>query len=418
MIAVQERATLHVGLHCPYGLEANSPNGVTAYSTEIDPRLRRKGFDVTLIGPHIKNNLADETIGRPVSIPINKTNIRTSFSLNSPLAHAIHRRHSLDVLFLQEPLVAPYTTAVLIGGGKTANIGVFHANAEKLSWGQKGWIAAGRLLPYARQNRFGVPTRVSSNTIGFIRDRIHKKIAVSEVSANYAKAILETEEDIEIHPNGIDTDFFTPDGERFPWSNDTANLLFVGRWDERKGIPDLLAAFVEVRKEIPNAHLYLAGDGKMREVVLQKIIQYGLEPFITLLGVLSTDDLAKAYRSTDILVAPSIGGEGWGRVPAEGLSSGTLVVATDVYAIDQQFATVVRPRDWQDLAVGIIKTIQLSIEKKEERRHQGRHFIKDNYDWEIVTNQIVVVVENAFRTFYDETHKELTINGASGVMEV
>lgn len=117
-------------------------------------------------------------------------------------------------------------------------------------------------------------------------------------------------------PNGVDTSRFTA---RDATRADHPVILFVGTWHGRKRGRELVEQFrTVVRPAVPDAELWLvsrdvpdgaAGDG------------------VRVLGRLSDDELAEAYRRAWVFCLPS-SYEGFGIPYAEAMASGLPVVAT------------------------------------------------------------------------------------------
>src|SRR5207245_1452301 len=71
--------------------------------------------------------------------------------------------------------------------------------------------------------------------------------------------------DFQVIPNGIDVDFFSPEAEPIDrLLDDKRNLLFVGRFDPRNGLPHMLGAFELLRKKRDDCRLIVLGDGPLR----------------------------------------------------------------------------------------------------------------------------------------------------------
>jgi glycosyltransferase involved in cell wall biosynthesis len=111
------------------------------------------------------------------------------------------------------------------------------------------------------------------------------------------------------HPN---RDHDRPYGVRF---------LFVGQLIERKGLRELLDAFVD----LGSGELWIAGDGPLREEASRVAT---LTDRIRLLGHLSWEELQAAYAAVDALVLPSRY-EVWGLVVNEALERGLPVIVSD-----------------------------------------------------------------------------------------
>lgn len=120
----------------------------------------------------------------------------------------------------------------------------------------------------------------------------------------------------DVIPNGVDATRFTPGDEA--GRADHPVVLFVGTWHGRKRGADLAAAFLrDVRPQVPDAELWM--------VTRDAPVDPG--PGIRVLGRLSDEDLADAYRRAWVFCLPS-SYEGFGIPYAEAMSSGLPVVAT------------------------------------------------------------------------------------------
>ena len=76
--------------------------------------------------------------------------------------------------------------------------------------------------------------------------------------------------------------------------------------DSRKGRPNAKPEFIEtipsLRLEIPDVHLYIAGEGPDKELLKKKITEMELENHVTLLGKLPQDKLFEYIRASDVFV--------------------------------------------------------------------------------------------------------------------
>jgi glycogen(starch) synthase len=115
---------------------------------------------------------------------------------------------------------------------------------------------------------------------------------------------------------------------------DAPIVLFSGRFVDRKGVRELLAAIPHVLAEAPETRFVLAGGHRhcTSEEMTRWWLPEALEPhrdklFFT--GWLTPDELVAYYRAADILVVPSWY-EPFGMVILEGMLHGLAVAAADV----------------------------------------------------------------------------------------
>lgn len=119
--------------------------------------------------------------------------------------------------------------------------------------------------------------------------------------------------------------------ERFgvePIRGGPAEVLFVGQFEERKGLTDLLDAFASI--DAPSARLRLVGNGSLEDEIARRAAD---DPRLEVVGYLPQDELPGALRRARCLVLPSIttalDKEPWGLVVNEAMHAGVPVIATD-----------------------------------------------------------------------------------------
>lgn len=116
-------------------------------------------------------------------------------------------------------------------------------------------------------------------------------------------------------------------------------ILFVGRFEKRKGIDLLFGALGELLVSVPDAEVTLIGrndlPGESGRPYLDELVErHGADPWferVHVRGEVDDDELWQAYRDCDVLVAPSRF-ESFGLIYAEGMMAGVPVVAVDAGA--------------------------------------------------------------------------------------
>ena len=108
-----------------------------------------------------------------------------------------------------------------------------------------------------------------------------------------------------------------------------ADILYVGQFEERKGLPFLLEAFAQLRAQGVPARLRLIGNGSMEEAIRRRAAD---DEAIEFVGHVDQDDLPGHLAAARCLVLPSIttplDREPWGLVCNEAMHAGIPVVAT------------------------------------------------------------------------------------------
>ncbi len=288
------------------------PGGVTEVVAHSARELRRRGHEVVVITTSYTGRNGPEPgiirIGRNVLLPVNGAwvNVTAGVGLKRRL-RSIFEREAFDVVHTHCPLVPtlPVLTLQITGCGHRT-VGTFHATAE-------------RNIGYALFRR----------PLMKLAGRLDARIAVSSSAERFASRYFPGR--YEIVPNGIDCERFNPDIEPFTeWRDERLNVLFVGRMDRRKGLPDLFRALsVAQRKAKRGIRLILVGEGKLRKMLTPKPLDFhGAE--IVAVGRVDPAVIPRYYRTADIFCNPAIGQESFGIVLLEAMASGIPVIASSI----------------------------------------------------------------------------------------
>ena len=112
-------------------------------------------------------------------------------------------------------------------------------------------------------------------------------------------------------------------------------VLFVGTLEPRKNLGVLVGALAEVRKQLPDVQLVVAGaKGWLYDPVFAEVGARGLEGAVRFLGLVPDPDLPVLYSAADVFCMPSRF-EGFGLPVLEAMACGTAVVATDRGALPE-----------------------------------------------------------------------------------
>ncbi len=175
---------------------------------------------------------------------------------------------------------------------------------------------------------------------------------------------------LHIIPNGIDTGNFDRKGEGlyFP-PTCRFRIGAVGRLEKQKDFSTLIDAMPEILEKEPSALLVIAGEGSLRDQLLQKAVQRGVEKSIRLEG--NIPDVALFLAELDLFVLPSL----WEGLPLtilEAMATACPIVATavdgTVEALRQgEDGLLVPPGDPAALAKGCMDVMG----SREEARARG-----------------------------------------------
>jgi phosphatidylinositol alpha-mannosyltransferase len=202
-----------------------------------------------------------------------------------------------DVMHVHEPnapVVSWYATEL----ATAPLVGTFHSGSTK-------WLSntvASRLLSARR-----------------IYSKLRVRIAVSEAARWTAERFYGGR--YRVVPNGVDLGAVS--GEPKPAGSEF-RVLFIGRADERKGLPVLLRAFQALRAAGVPGRLTVAGP-KREDVEPYLLEDEGIE----FAGAVDGGRW-QLLEQADVLCAPSLGGESFGMVLTEAFAAATPVVCSDI----------------------------------------------------------------------------------------
>jgi glycosyltransferase involved in cell wall biosynthesis len=108
------------------------------------------------------------------------------------------------------------------------------------------------------------------------------------------------------------------------------NVLYVGAFTNQKGVDVLIKAFSKIDLQHHDVALHLVGDGLLFNKMKQLIDSLNIEKYVNLYG--ARKDVEKFYLASDLIVCPSVSGEGSSGVIKEGMAAGKIVVASNLDA--------------------------------------------------------------------------------------
>jgi glycosyltransferase involved in cell wall biosynthesis len=230
------------------------------------------------------------------------------------------RARAYDLIHVHTPFVAHYAGLRLSQRLGIPCIETFHTHFEAYAKFYLPWIPAVISRWAARRI-----TKMQCNAVDYM-------VAPSET----IKKLLQeygVEKPIHVVSTGIRvSDFGQGDGEGFreKYAIEAGRplLLTVGRIAHEKNIGFLLQVMHEIRKEMPEAQLLIAGEGPAKVSLMRKVSQLGLDETVRFVGYLSrARDLVDCYHAADAFVFSSRT-ETQGLVLIEAMAAGLPVIST------------------------------------------------------------------------------------------
>jgi len=214
-------------------------------------------------------------------------------------------------------------------------------------------------------------------------------IAVSRNLAGVTESLGIQEGSVEVIPDGIDLDRFTPGAsEREPL------LLFVGSLIQRKGAHDLLSALPAIVERHPGTRLAIVGGGPERAALEEQARALQLEAVVDFVGTQSQAQIAQWMQRARLFVLPSLE-EALGIVLLEALASGTPCVASRVGGIPDIVApdvgVLVPAQDPPALAAAIGDLLSDQERWQRLQRRARPHVEQKCWTWRKVATRLIEV---------------------------
>jgi phosphatidylinositol alpha-mannosyltransferase len=361
---------MKIALVSPY--EFDYPGGVGRHVAALACQFREGGHQVGIIAPGSGDNDDKDDgifrIGRVTPVPANGSIARITLSLRMVRRiKDILASQRFDIVHVHEPLM-PALSPTVLRYSQAVNIGTFHA---------------------FRHSYYGY--RYGRPLLKLIMNKLEARIAVSRVALGYVSQYFPGT--YTIIPNGVDLRRFRHDVapiERY--CDGRINILFVGRWEKRKGLTYLIRAYELLRGDFPQTRILVVGpEGRHSRSYREYVELHGLRG-IEFVGPVADDELPRYYRTCDIFCAPSTRGESFGMILPEAMASGRPIVTTDIegyrdIVVHGEQGLLVPPRDQYALANALAYLITHPAER--ERMAQAGLHAAQNYSWERIGQRVL-----------------------------
>lgn len=366
--------SLKVALVSPY--DVGIPSGVNVHIAHLASALRDRGHHAWIFAPGRRDIEVSEGVtlmGRSIPVPSGGSLARVSLSPRSGRRVKTElARHDFDIIHLHEPLV-PVLPMQFMRFSGVPKVGTFHTARENGS----------RLYDFNH--------RLLRRWARMLDGRIAVSTAASRLVSHYFPG------DYEVIPNGIDLERFSnpvlspPEIEALrPY------VLFVGRFEERKGLPVLLEAFRAVQARVPNIRLVVVGQGSRRaqyEQYAEDLNVHGVH----FTGYVPNELLPAYYQQAAAFCAPNTGNESFGMVLIEAMAAGVPVVASRIdgfreVVTEGEHGLLVPPLDAAALADAlctVLTDVPLARSLCLKGLQRARHF-----SWDSVVDRVVDYYED------------------------
>ena len=358
---------MKIGLVTPYVYPL--PGGVNQHVRYLYENLRLRGHDVRIVTSSHGLQRASEgdiiRIGKGFSMPANGSvgTITVSPRFLSQV-HDVLDREQFDLLHFHEPFV-PFLSLVVLGLSTSVNVATFHAFG--------GFSPA-----------YQIGSRLMRPSVG----RIHGRIAVSAAARHFVERFFPG--DYKVIPNGVDVARFQRAVPIARWQDGTKNILFVGRFEARKGLLDLLKAYRILRKTGCQCRLLVVGGGPQEKEARRYLMTRKLGG-VEFLGRVGDEERDALFKTADVYCSPATGRESFGIVLLEAMAAGTSIVCSDIHGykgvVRRDREALLVPPGKPKLIAGALAQLLGDDERREQMARSGLERAQE-FSWERVTAKV------------------------------
>jgi len=237
-----------------------------------------------------------------------------------------------------------------------------------------------------------------------ILETVERIVATSPQEQEHMRSLVSQKGEIDIIPCGTDIQQFgsvTREAARtrLEIAPETKVVLYVGRFDPRKGIETLVRAVGESKfYESKQLQLIIGGgctpgnsDAKERDRIAGIVNELGMDECTSLPGCLSREILPSYYAAADVCVVPSHY-EPFGLVAIESMACGTPVVASDVgglqfTVVNEETGLLVPPQNVPAFNHAIDQILS-HPEWQQELGKAAKKRVIDKFSWHGVASQL------------------------------
>jgi len=196
---------------------------------------------------------------------------------------------------------------------------------------------------------------------------------------------------IRVFGNAV-SDRFLNSANSLSIEKDDLKILYVGRFDYRKGLLDLVESMKIVTRSVAGARLVLVGEGSLLPQVIRRIKELDLQKQVEIKGFVSREEVIAHYLSASIFVLPSHY-EGLATTSLEAMACKAAVVATNVRGnsdvIKSGYTGLLVPKKEPCTLGNAIVHLLKHPKLREELAKNARKLVEENFTWEKVTDRVL-----------------------------
>jgi len=264
------------------------------------------------------------------------------------------------------------------------------------------------LPPYLLTSHDADLYSLKGNFFNFLKNKIlASACSITVVSNTMKKEVIKLaipEHKINIQPMGVDLqNLFVVNNLVKRNKNE---ILFVGRFVEKKGLLDLLNSLPLVLKKFPNIILTLVGFGPQENAAREIAKKLNISQHVNFTGPKNQTQLIEYYQRAALFVAPfketkSGDQEGLGLVLVEALGCGCPTLVSDIPACEDVIngltgVSTFNSGNTEDLKNKILAILSNQSKFQESKVNISIKKLKYNFDWEVVADKYADLLTDVY----------------------
>ena len=357
------------------------PNGVQQYILSIGEWMRSQGNDVHyIVGQTSRRDIKNiHSLSKNIKVKFNGNVGTMPLPVSASKIKQLLHDEQFDILHVQMPYSPFYAHKIIKHAPKsTIVVGSFH-------------IAPNSAVVTFANSMLGIWLKSSLK-------RFDKFLSVSESASDFAMKTFKINS--QISPNVVDYSLFNQAKPFSEYQDNKLNILFLGRLVQRKGCMQLLKAINQIKNIDVPFRVLICGKGPLLSELQTYVNDNDITDLVEFKGYVTEEEKLRYYKSADIAVFPSSGGESFGIVLLEAMCSGnTAVLAGDnsgyraVLGVKPE--VLFNPSDTNELAEKLMKLL-VNQEYRNSLANWGHEYVK-NYDINFIGPKLFDIYNNSLQ---------------------
>jgi glycosyltransferase involved in cell wall biosynthesis len=342
--------------------------GAEIYTHEIAKRLVLKGYEVYLITARFPGCKTNEIID---GIKIIRLGNKYTVYLE---AKKYYKKHFENLDFVIDGInTRPFMTPKFVGKN-TRIIAIIYQLAREFWFYETpfpiSWLGYYLLEPSWLKGYIDIPTiTVSKSTMQDLLEIGYKYVEIVPIGLNIqALPCISKKEDL-------------------------PTLIFIGRMGYAKCPDHVLEGFSYIKEELPNAKLWMVGNGAMkRKLEMQRTVD------VTFFGHVENLKKFELMSRAHLILVPGLR-EGWGIVVTEANAMGTPAIGYNIHGLrdsikngDTGILCEPTPKAMAEKAIELLKNSSLRKKLSENALRWSREF-----NWDKSAEKFMEVIENTLK---------------------